>query len=175
MIKIHRKQNEYDKYLKEHIAFVQKGLTWICDHVPKIVENVDVESLKQQIAKHDKSKYSAKEYTAYNNYFYGKRTPEVEKAFNYAWLHHIHNNLHHWQHWLLQEDDGDMIPLEMPVNHVIEMLCDHWAFSWKSGNLKEIQSWYDTNKDNIVLNENTRTLYEQYLRILIAAVDEQDK
>lgn len=175
MIKMNRKKQEYEKYLKEHISCVQKGLAWICDHAHRIVDNADIESLKQQIAKHDKSKYSAEEYTAYNNYFYGKRTPEVEKAFNYAWLHHIHNNPHHWQHWLLQEDDGDMIPLEMPVNYVIEMLCDHWAFSWKSENLKEIQSWYDTNKDNIVLNENTRTLYEQYLRILIAAVDEQDK
>lgn len=175
MIKIRRNQNEYDEYLKDHISFVQKGLSWICDNAPRIVEKVDVDLLKQQISHHDSSKYSAAEYTAYNNYFYGKRTTEVEKVFNYAWLHHIHNNPHHWQHWLLQEDDGDMIPLDMPENYVIEMLCDHWAFSWKSGNLKEIQSWYETNKDNIILSKNTRMLYEQYLSILLDAVDKQDK
>ena len=68
MIKMNRKKQEYEKYLKEHISCVQKGLAWICDHAPRIIENVDVASLKQQILHHDRSKYSTEEYTAYNNF-----------------------------------------------------------------------------------------------------------
>ena len=63
---------------------------------------------------------------------------EVEDRFDAAWLHHQHNNPHHWQHWLLREDDGGTKALEMDHLYVVEMVCDHWAFSWVKGDLYEI-------------------------------------
>lgn len=59
---------------------------------------------------HDLSKFLPDEFFAYAEYFYGgyergKQPPEVKAAFNYAWLKHIHRNPHHWQHFLLREDN----------------------------------------------------------------------
>lgn len=51
----------------------------------------------------------------------------------------------------------------MPKNYVYEMVCDHWAFSHKSGNLYEIFDWYKSHKKNMILHEKTKKLYENIL------------
>ena len=115
------------------------------------------------------------EYTAYDEYFYGKtKTPEIKKNFNLAWLHHIHNNPHHWQHWVLINDDpGEgMIMLDMPHNYIIEMICDWWAFSWAKGNLYEIFNWYDAHKDYMKLSDKTRETVEDILEKIKTKLDE---
>jgi hypothetical protein len=54
----------------------------------------------------DLSKFDDAEYEAYDKYFHGpSKTAEVKAAFDVAWLHHIHMNPHHWQHWVLVNDD----------------------------------------------------------------------
>jgi hypothetical protein len=99
-------------------------------------------------------------------YFYGDKD---EDKFNQAWLHHIHNNEHHWQYWVLIMDDGDtgekgkVVALEMPKVYVWEMVADWWSFSWRSGKLTEIFDWYDSHKGGIILHENTRKLVEDIL------------
>ena len=55
------------------------------------------------------------EYFAYATYFYGKKTSQVEKNFDYAWLHHQKENPHHWQYWLLHNDDEGLVALEIPL------------------------------------------------------------
>ena len=95
----------------------------MCEH--GIIEDGALMSLvAQNIAAHDMSKFQLKEYDAYDKYFYSNRTKEVEKAFNYAWLHHIHANPHHWQYWVLKHDDEPEEALEMPVEYVYEMIAD---------------------------------------------------
>ena len=115
---------------------------------------------------HDASKSTPDEYDAYDAYFYGNnKSYAVVKAFNYAWLHHIHSNPHHWQFWILINDDPDegMVIMDMPYNYIIEMICDWWAFSWASGNLDEIFNWYDQHKDYIKLSDQTRKTVEDIL------------
>lgn len=118
---------------------------------------------------HDASKDETGEYTAYDNYFYGKKkTPDVIEAFNHAWLQHIHRNPHHWQHWVLINDEpneGEIV-LEMPYHYIIEMICDWWAFSWSKGELTEIFSWYDSHKKYIKLHNNTRSIVEEILDLI---------
>ena len=134
---------KYDMYIREHVDNLQRGFTWLKQNCPEVLEDLE-EEIQYQIIIHDDSKWSDEEYDAYDEYFYGAGKNENE--FNYAWLHHIHNNPHHWQYWLLREDDGDTIPLEVPYNYIIEMVLGWWSFSWKQDNLKEIFKWYDTNK-----------------------------
>jgi hypothetical protein len=148
---------EYNNYILSHVENVKKAYNWLVEH--EIVSN----SLMTQIALHDVSKWRSEEYTAYDNYFYGKKTEKVKVEFNYAWLHHIHNNPHHWQHWLLQEDEGKLKALEMPKEYVIEMICDWWSFSWKKDKLTEIFDWYATNKPKMILHQNTLQLVENIL------------
>jgi hypothetical protein len=56
---------------------------------------------------HDWTKFSRVEFNAYCNYFERqKKIGPYQIAFKRAWLHHIHRNPHHWQHYVLVNDDG---------------------------------------------------------------------
>lgn len=160
---------EYNTYIIEHVDNVKKAYMWLKDH------NIIKEDILDQLNLHDASKYTDEEYKAYDDYFYGTKTKAVKEAFNYAWLHHIHHNPHHWQYWVLVNDDDGTLGLEMPENYVYEMVCDHWAFSHKSGNLYEIFDWYKSHKKNMILHENTRKLYENILDKIKKELDKEEK
>lgn len=90
---------EYDNYLNEHIMNVNRAYDWIRTNLRGIASpNSDFTSLLY-LGHHDESKYSIEEYDAYDAYFYGPMSKDVKENFNYAWLHHIHENPHHWQYW----------------------------------------------------------------------------
>lgn len=148
---------EYSNYIMEHVANVEKAYIWLRE------KEIISDELATQINWHDVSKYLKAEYDAYDNYFYGKKTEKVKTEFNYAWLHHIHNNPHHWQYWVLVNDEDGTKALEMPREYVIEMICDWWSFSHKTGNLYEIFDWYKSHKKNMILHENTKKLIEELL------------
>ena len=157
---------EYDVYIREHRANVEKGFRWMVEHFREILEEIGMGELEWLIAHHDYSKESEDEYTAYDNYFYGEnRSYAVVMDFNYAWLHHIHQNPHHWQYWVLTNDDPEngSVGLDIPQQYIIEMICDWWSFSWKTGNLFEIFNWYEKHKDYMILSEETRTFVETFL------------
>lgn len=158
---------EYNNYILEHVDNVKKAYKWIKDH------NIILEDYSFIIDFHDLSKFSDEEYNAYDNYFYGRRTEKVKREFNYAWLHHIHNNPHHWQHWVLINDEDGTYALEMPKEYVVEMISDWWAFSHKSGNLYEIFDWYKSHKKNMILHENTRKLVEDILNKIKTDLDKE--
>lgn len=133
---------EYYKYLQEHRAMVVVGYEWLITHhlidfIKEVLTDLGTDSeLYEQFRNHDKSKYDKCECEAYDEFFYGpERTQEVIDNFNYAWLNHIHSNPHHWQHWVLIFDkggrSGKQVPLDMPDNYILEMICDWWSFSWR--------------------------------------------
>lgn len=156
---------QYDLYLRKHKANVKKGYDWLQTNMPYLFEGKPSSSWQVEF-NHDQSKSNPDEYEAYDAYFYGgNRSHAVVEAFRRAWLLHIHRNPHHWQHWILVNDDPDEgeILLEMPYNYIIEMICDWWAFSWEKGNLSEIFSWYDDHKDYIKLAPKTRETVEDIL------------
>ena len=154
---------KYDNYLQEHIENVKQAFTWIQTHLPTIILDGDYNHILEN---HDKSKYDPDEYDAYDSYFYGKnKSYEVCLEFNYAWLHHIHHNPHHWQHWVLINDEpGEGIkPLDIPYPYIIEMICDWWSFSWKTGNPYIIFDWYDDHKLYMIMTDGVRGIVEYIL------------
>lgn len=154
---------QYDNYLKSHISNVQKAAEWLLFHFPELLKDVDENRLRNNLNNHDQSKYLPEEYDAYDAYFYGgNKSHKVVSDFNLAWLHHIHQNPHHWQHWVLIHDDEPEEILEMPKEYVIEMIADWWSFGHKSGNLKDIFDWYEQHKD-MKLHPKTRKLVEDIL------------
>ena len=159
--------NAYNEYLIDHISGVKEAYKWLKKNFPEYFDFTP-ESPGWSIEYHDESKYSGEEYAAYDAYFYGgNKSYKVVQDFNKAWLHHIHENPHHWQHWLLFEDDpdrnGSYICIEMPREYVLEMISDWWSFSWKKGDLYEIFNWYEDHKGIMQLHKNTRKLVEEIL------------
>lgn len=157
--------NQYDMYLHNHKENVRKGFEYIRDNLPELLKDgVDYEW--QICFNHDKSKDDPEEYNAYDKYFYGNnRSYNVVQDFRFAWLRHIHNNPHHWQYWILINDDPDEgeIIMEMPHLYIIEMICDWWAFSWTKGDLTEIFNFYEKNGKYMKLADKTRYEVEHIL------------
>lgn len=165
---------QYDNYLTQHRGNVYKGFEWMRDNMPELIKG-DYHYEWQIGYAHDISKNDPEEYDAYDKYFYGgNRSFAVVQNFNKAWLRHIHQNAHHWQHWILindNPDEGEII-LDMPYNYIIEMICDWWAFSWNKGNLYEIFNWYDEHKDYMKLSDKTRQTVNDILEKLKTRLDE---
>ncbi len=185
----------YDSYLSIHRACVQYGLDWIFNNLSQETINDILPDLPLYsnitFDEHDISKNTIKEYDAYDNYFYqgGYSTEEGREAFDLAFLHHIHNNPHHWHYWVLVDDDShehsdgvSLKALEIPDIYILEMICDWWSFSWKkyfelltSGTssesnrqkaLYEVYDWYDSHKNSIVMHKNTRDKVEKLLEAI---------
>ena len=171
---INNRDDEYLDYLKNHIEGVQQ--TWKDIFVPifRRMSTKQFDEYSELIQKHDESKYSKEEWDAYLNYFYpDENHPKDDNAFDLAWLHHLHNNPHHWQYWILQRDNGEQVPLDMPEKYVIEMLCDWMSFSKKNPEfqneyknfkkcLSEINNYFEkiSNDNNIKNNKIDTTLID---------------
>lgn len=160
---------EYDRYIASHRANVKKAYDWIKENLPKIVP--EGKNLDWQIEMgHDYSKNDPEEYAAYDAYFYGNnKSYEVVQNFRKAWLHHIHNNPHHWQYWVLINDDPNegIIALDMPEEYIIEMICDWWSFSWAKNDLHSIFSWYTEHSGYMKLSPSTGAQVELILSLIL--------
>lgn len=170
---------EYDLYLLEHRENVKKAFEWLKDNLPDLMETENNVDMAYQICSaHDRSKNQLDEYDAYDAYFYGgNRSYAVVEEFEKAFLLHLHRNSHHWQHWLLPayDDEKGSRVFEMPYEYIIEMICDWWSFSWKTGELNEIFNWYDDRKNHIQLAPKTRKTVEDILERIKNKLDETEQ
>lgn len=166
---------QYDQYLIQHKQNVSKGYRWIKENIPSLINGLITDDWQFDF-NHDASKSQQDEYDAYDAYFYGGNSSyKVVQDFRKAWLNHIHRNPHHWQHWILINDDpneGALI-MEMPYEYIVEMICDWWAFSWQKGDLTEIFKWYDQHKDYMKLGDGTRKIVEDILHMIKEKVSEE--
>ena len=128
---------------------------------------------------HDLSKFRPSEWFPYVNYFYGdypswddvkikcvgypyKGTKEgVEKAFDYAWLLHQKRNKHHWQFFVLMEDEGQIKTLHIPYKIIVQMACD-WIGATKAirGKNASPVDWYEKVKDGTKMADQSRKIFE---------------
>ena len=77
-----------------------------------------------------------------------------------AWCIHQKRNKHHWQAWVALNDDGSIVPIDMPMAYRVEMLAD-----WRGPHLTQGQpnllAWYAAHRDKIILHPNTRAWVEK--------------
>jgi hypothetical protein len=125
---------------------------------------------------HDLSKFSLAEWEPYVHTFYnpdgskrnirdrsGNYDPaNLNARFDYAWLHHQHWNKHHWQHWMLTQDEDEDKLLEMPDKYRREMLAD-WKGAGRALGFPDTLRWYKKQKGKIQLSLNTRNWIERQL------------
>jgi Family of unknown function (DUF5662) len=124
---------------------------------------------------HDWSKLTQGEWGPYVRKFYGNWgvaygwddadaiKARVDAAYSRAWLRHQHRNPHHWQHWLLREDDGPTVALRMPSKLVREMVADWMGAGRAITGRWEVTDWYAKNASKIVLHPATRDEVEELL------------
>jgi len=135
-----------------------KYLRYIITHKYYVMIECFKRGLFLQGLLHDISKLSFSEFIPYMNFFTKKdRSEEAKKAFNKAWLHHIHNNPHHWEYWIMP---GKNVACEMPDKYREEMICDWIGAGIAITGKREFKEWYQENKDKIILHERTRNLIE---------------
>ena len=128
---------------------------------------------------HDWSKFLPDEWIPYASFFYGDYYPwetakhigldweysqeGVSSAFDLAWLIHQRRNKHHWQFWVLLQDDGDLKLIDMPDTYAWEMVCD-WMGAGRAITGKwEVKLWYEQNKTTMKLSHRTRMVVEDIL------------
>lgn len=154
---------KYDDYLTQHIDNVKKAFNYIRLFAPQILTKYNCKM--DNIWYHDASKASNEEYYTYDEYFVtgDKNNKKTEEEFNKAWLHHIHENPHHWEHWVIPVENTC---IDMPIDDIIEMICDWWSFSFKKGDLNTIFDWYEAHRDKILLSDRTREIVEDILKMI---------
>lgn len=157
---------EYDLYLKSHISgaiesFEKFALPYLID-CGKYDDDY-IGYIATIINQHDKSKYESCEYFPYLNYFYPEKEEDKdEEAFDLAWLHHQKRNPHHWQYWCVIRDSGEIVPMDMEFEYIVEMCCDWHSFSKKNPK-STAKIWYEQNKNRMILSDNTRETLEELL------------
>ena len=109
---------------------------------------------------HDLSKFQPSEFFPYARHFYGDGKNKA--AFDFAWLLHQKRNRHHWQWWVLPEDNGGEKVLEMPLDERVEMLCD-WRGTGRAQGTPNTPKWYLANREKMRLGSDTRGWIEQEL------------
>jgi hypothetical protein len=123
---------------------------------------------------HDWTKFTPSEWFPYVNRFYlsdynhqkeGYFHEPNGSAFDYAWLYHQRRNPHHWQYWVLVQDDEPTLILDMPYKYLLEMVCDWYGAGMAQGK-PDIKAWYLKNKDRIMLSDKTRFFVERELDTL---------
>lgn len=167
---------KYDEYLRAHREAVAKCYELLTGCPLPLFNG------RGKPIGHDASKFSKEEYPAYDEYFYpsdGSKVGEDHvraEDFDRAWLHHQNRNPHHWQYWcLINDDDGKLVPLEMPAIYVYEMVADWGSFAYRVRKGQNLRDWYAANKDKMTLHKKTRRLVETLVKLLATQIDKISK
>lgn len=120
---------------------------------------------------HDWQKLTPTEFYPYMMSFssgkwkYNERPKWLVDAFDNAWLHHQHLGPHHWQYWILVQNENKVLP--MPDRYRKEMLAD-WIGAGKAILGKEANTlkWYMKNRLQIMLHPDTRRWVDKKLGFL---------
>ena len=128
---------------------------------------------------HDLSKFSRCEFGPYARNFFGPdgRRRNVRDAtgaydpnsqrdeFRLAWLNHQRNK-HHWQAWVSVGDGGNLRPLRIPHRYCLEMVADWVGAGMAISGRKDPNQWYQSNKHNMILHEDSRKEIEAILAVI---------
>lgn len=129
---------------------------------------------------HDWSKFLPREWFHYVHSFYnpdgskrnvrdvsGAYDPtKVSREFDYAWKSHQRMNAHHWQHWVLINDEDGTYPLEIPERFVREMVADWIGAGRAISGRTDPRPWYEANAGKMILHQDTRGAVEAILAAL---------
>lgn len=108
---------------------------------------------------HDESKFSDLEFLPYVERYHGGN-PDPDRYVR-AWLHHIHHNPHHWQHWIFPDGfmpEGSSVErgvVKMPEIYALEMVADWMGSSMAYTGSWDMNRWLLENMGRIRLHSET--------------------
>ena len=129
---------------------------------------------------HDWSKFLPSEFIPYAQYFYNpdgspkqirdetgyyKPIDTGDPAFDFAWLLHQKRNKHHWQWWVVTENNGGIRVFPILEKYCLEMVAD-WIGAGRAQGTPDIVKWYIENRDKMIFYTSTREWIENELRRL---------
>lgn len=151
---------KFEKSLKAHIAAVQEA-----------GRQLGVSEV--QLSLHDESKWTFYEFPGYAIHFQGGGAPDMFAA---AWLHHIHENEHHWEHWLFPDNytpKGSTVEngcVFMPYNFALEMVADWMGASFAYTGSWDMTDWLFKNWGRVRFHSRSRA----YIREVLAGLGYTD-
>lgn len=168
-------RDKYYEYINNHIKAVQEAYNTAIDAFkdvfPKVYENpILVRQLNINIKNHDKSKFDVNEFWYYMARFFpivgtDPESKEVKDNFKIGWLHHVHNNAHHPNHWALV-DDNEVKIFDMPDIYIIEMLCDWMAMS-KYYNSTTLKYWESDSAKKLPMSDYTKSKVNEFMNWML--------
>lgn len=182
MKEVYDRMNYYKKMFK-HFKTITKHKLLVMKYCFKL-------GLYKQGLLHDNSKYSPVEFFTSVKYYQGTRSPidaeKEQKGYSLVWQHHKGHNPHHWEYWIDNIGPRDTIivldgkahfghvskpiALEIPLNYVLEMICD-WisagkTYLGKNWTQHEPYRYYMKEKDNRLINKDTQVILETILKLI---------
>ena len=129
---------------------------------------------------HDMSKFLPSEFFPYAKNFYNKDGTKKEKKrdksgyykptdtgnkdFDFAFVLHQKRNRHHWQWWIIPDDNQKVKILDIPIKYVKEMVCDWRGASKTHGtSTGTVKNWYQKNENKITLHKNVKIMIKCHL------------
>ena len=164
------KIQEYRDYVNEHILNVKLAFKvygeLVCNEL-----GLQLQEIANQVDEHDESKWSHEEFDLYRVKFFPEPGEKEisDEEYNIAWLHHIHYNPHHPEHWIYYDEESNKITVyDMPDNYIAEMIFDWIAMSYKFNN--KVYDWYEKEGKDKLFTSSTRRKVEY----LLNKIKEQD-
>jgi hypothetical protein len=174
--------NIIDRYAERHMSMmfhydwysitqdvVENYLQSLCDHVMNVRSAGHIIGVNpQQMIDHDSSKFSLSEFPYYARNFQGDKG-DID-GFARAWLHHIHVNEHHWQHWLFPDNfapKGSTVEsgaVWMDECWIKEMVADWMGANLTYQRTMDMSEWLTKNLPKIKLNSNSWPTLKGVLR-----------
>jgi hypothetical protein len=126
---------------------------------------------------HDWTKFLPSEWFPYVRSFYNPdgskretRTDDgtldsstVAQEFAAAWLHHQKYNPHHWQYWVVINDEDGTVALPMPTVYIREMVADWDGAGRAITGKSDPVGWYRRNGHKMIMHKSTRFVLENIL------------
>ena len=154
----------YIRYITQHRKKVKEAYEII---LPKLKNSgmIDEETLKNlsnNINDHDLSKFRQNELVPYANYFFGEKNQENKEKFKQAAIIHKSRNPHHPEYWMNKKGETQ----DMPIEYIVEMLCDWWSFGLAQNKPDEIFEYYNRNKDKYKFSKKITAKIDKLLAII---------
>lgn len=147
------------KYLSRHKWFVFRAGLWTKAPLLSLIIHDWSKLLPSEWFPYAEHFFSNKEEGAY---FHQPGDPQKIR-FDTAWLKHLHRNPHHWQHWILQNDEDGLKILDMPDKYIREMVADWLGAGRVQTGKWGVREWYAKNRQNIKVTEQTRKRVEEIM------------